>query len=73
MHFGHPDQQQYWPFSDVSGKPKTNLFVLQWFVNYNFGKDWALASAPLNPFQETSFVNQATTSTKNHQLKGAVL
>jgi hypothetical protein len=40
--------QQYWPFSDTNGSPETNLFVLQWFVNYNFGKGWALAAAPLN-------------------------
>jgi hypothetical protein len=35
-------------FSDINGRPETNLFVLQWFVNYNFGKGWALAIAPLN-------------------------
>ena len=40
--------QQYWPFSDSNGSPETNLFVLQWFVNYNFGKGWALTTGPLN-------------------------
>jgi len=39
---------QFWPMSDAGGEPKTNQFVFQWFVNYNFGKGWALATAPLN-------------------------
>ena len=38
---------QYWNFSDHGGDPKTNLFVMQPFVNFNFGKGWALAFAPL--------------------------
>ena len=38
---------QYWPMSDVGDEPKTDLFVFQPFVNYNFGKGWALAFAPL--------------------------
>ena len=38
--------QQIWPMSDTGGSPKTNLFLWQYFVNYNFGKGWALASAP---------------------------
>jgi hypothetical protein len=39
---------QFWPMTDEGGEPETNQFVFQWFVNYNFGKGWALASAPLN-------------------------
>jgi hypothetical protein len=39
--------QQFWPVSDVNGDPKTNLFVTQPFVNYNFGEGWALAMSPL--------------------------
>jgi hypothetical protein len=38
---------QYWPLSDTGGDPETNLFVLQPFVNYNFGGGWALSIAPL--------------------------
>jgi len=38
---------QFWNFSDHGGRPETNLFVLQPFINYNFGKGWALAFAPL--------------------------
>ena len=39
---------QYWPLTDANGSPETNLFILQWFVNYNFGKGWAISAAPLN-------------------------
>ena len=39
---------QFWPMTDEGGSPETNQFVFQWFVNYNFGKGWALATAPLN-------------------------
>jgi hypothetical protein len=38
---------QFWPAHDTGGEPKTNLFVLQPFINYNFGQGWALAFAPL--------------------------
>ena len=38
--------QQVWPMHDNGGPPKTNLFLWQYFVNYNFGKGWALATAP---------------------------
>lgn len=38
---------QYWNFADTGGDPKTNLFVMQPFVNFNFGKGWALGFAPL--------------------------
>jgi hypothetical protein len=31
---------------DANGKPKANSFLWQYFVNYNFGKGWALATAP---------------------------
>lgn len=37
---------QVWPMHDNGGPPKTNLFLWQYFVNYNFGKGWALATAP---------------------------
>ena len=39
---------QYWPLTDANGSPETNLFVLQWFVNYNFGKGWAISASPVN-------------------------
>jgi hypothetical protein len=38
---------QYWPLHDDGGDPETDRFVLQPFVNYNFGKGWAIAFAPL--------------------------
>jgi hypothetical protein len=38
---------QYWNYSDHGGDPKTDLFVAQPFINYNFGKGWALSFAPL--------------------------
>ncbi len=34
------------PLQDANGPPRTNFFFLQYFVNYNFGKGWAIASAP---------------------------
>ncbi len=34
------------PMTDANGPPRTNLFLWQYFVNYNFGKGWALATAP---------------------------
>ena len=37
---------QLWPMSDSGGEPKTDLFLWQYFINYNFGKGWALATAP---------------------------
>lgn len=39
--------QQFWTIADNGGDPEINLFVLQPFVNYNFGGGWALAFAPL--------------------------
>lgn len=33
-------------FADEGGDPRTNVFALQPFVNFNFGKGWALAFAP---------------------------
>jgi hypothetical protein len=39
---------QIWPFYDRNDKPKTDLFFFQWFVNYNFGKGWAITAAPSN-------------------------
>ena len=38
---------QYWSYYDEGGEPETNLFVAQPFINYNFGKGWALSFAPL--------------------------
>jgi hypothetical protein len=37
---------QFSPMHDSGGEPKTNLFLWQYFINYNFGKGWALATAP---------------------------
>jgi hypothetical protein len=36
-----------WTFSDNAGAPEVNQFLLQPFVNYNFGKGWALSSSPV--------------------------
>ncbi|HEY7289138.1 MAG TPA: hypothetical protein VH583_04815 [Vicinamibacterales bacterium] len=38
---------QYWPLSDTGGEPETNLFLVQPFVNFNFGQGWALSYAPI--------------------------
>jgi hypothetical protein len=35
------------PLTDANGSPRTNAFLWQYFVNYNFGKGWALATAPI--------------------------
>jgi hypothetical protein len=37
---------QFSPLTDANGEPRTNLFLWQYFVNYNFGKGWAIAMAP---------------------------
>jgi len=37
---------QWSPLTDSGGEPRTNLFLWQYFVNYNFGKGWALSTAP---------------------------
>lgn len=34
------------PLTDANGPPRVNSFLLQYFVNYNFGKGWALTTAP---------------------------
>lgn len=34
------------PLTDVNGAPRTNAFLWQYFINYNFGKGWAIATAP---------------------------
>jgi hypothetical protein len=34
------------PVSDSNGPPRTNLFTLQYFVNFNFGKGWTVGGAP---------------------------
>jgi len=36
-----------WTFSDAGGPPEVNQFLLQPFVNYNFGRGWAASSAPI--------------------------
>jgi hypothetical protein len=38
---------QFWTYADSGDDTETNLFVLQPFVNYNFGSGWALAFAPI--------------------------
>jgi hypothetical protein len=40
--------QQVWPIADAKGTVdrKTDQFVLQPFVNYNFGRGWAVSVAP---------------------------
>ena len=35
-----------WTFADDGGEPKTNQFLLQPFINYNFGEGWALSFSP---------------------------
>jgi len=37
---------QYWPMTDTGGGPKTDLFVVQPAVNYNFGAGWAVSFSP---------------------------
>jgi hypothetical protein len=34
------------PMSDVNGSPETDVFSLQYFINYNVGHGWAISSAP---------------------------
>jgi hypothetical protein len=36
-----------WTFSDSGSDTKVNQFLLQPFVNYNFGKGWALSTVPV--------------------------
>jgi hypothetical protein len=38
---------QWWPLTDNGGDPETDLLLIQPFVNYNFGKGWALVYAPV--------------------------
>ena len=38
---------QFWPISDEGGDPETDLLTVQPFVNYNFGRGWALAFSPV--------------------------
>lgn len=38
---------QAWPMADANGDPETDLFVMQPFVNFNFGTGWALTSGPV--------------------------
>jgi hypothetical protein len=37
---------QFSPLTDSNGPPRTNLFLWQYFINYNFGKGWAITTAP---------------------------
>lgn len=37
---------QFSPMTDANGPPRVNNFLWQYFVNYNFGKGWALSTAP---------------------------
>ena len=36
-----------WTFSDAGSDTKVNQFLFQPFVNYNFGKGWALSTVPV--------------------------
>jgi hypothetical protein len=36
-----------WTFSDSGSTTKVNQFLLQPFVNYNFGKGWAISTVPV--------------------------
>lgn len=38
---------QFWPMADDGDDVETDLFVVQPFVNYNFGTGWAISFAPL--------------------------
>lgn len=38
---------QFSPMTDANGPPRTNLLTLQYFINYNFVKGWAVGTAPL--------------------------
>ena len=35
------------PLTDANGPPRANNFLWQYFINYNFGKGWALTTAPI--------------------------
>jgi hypothetical protein len=37
---------QAWTFSDDGGDPEVNQFLIQPFLNFNFGKGWAIATGP---------------------------
>jgi hypothetical protein len=36
-----------WSIAGSSDRESVNFFYAQWFVNYNFGKGWAVGSAPI--------------------------
>lgn len=38
---------QLWTYADNGGEPEVNQFVIQPFVNYNFGVGWAISTGPL--------------------------
>jgi hypothetical protein len=35
-----------WTFADSGSSTEVNQFFFQYFINYNFGKGWAISSAP---------------------------
>ena len=37
---------QLWTFSDEGDDPEVNQLLIQYFVNYNFGKGWAITTGP---------------------------
>ena len=41
--------QPFWPIVDDEGDddPKTDLLVIQPFLNFNFGRGWALGTGPI--------------------------
>ena len=38
---------QLWTFADAGGDPEVNQLLIQPFVNYNFGKGWAISTGPI--------------------------
>ena len=38
---------QLWTYHDEGGAPEVNQFLVQPFINYNFGVGWALSTAPI--------------------------
>jgi hypothetical protein len=38
---------QLWTFADNGGDPEVNQFIIQPFINFNFGVGWAISTGPL--------------------------
>ena len=38
---------QLWTFADAGGDPEVNQLLIQPFINYNFGKGWAISTGPI--------------------------